>query len=132
MSVCLFVCEINPLAGSLGKHTPSTKPFSGEQPQGHTEGSKQPRSVLHAQIRYVKLQYSIIAYCDGAQAGLFGCATLPLSVTSLPTYLLFVIIKWQPHPKYKANSARISHIAVWERDLNCSLEDDWGRVARWR
>ena len=22
----------------------------------------------------------------------------------------------QPHPKYKANSARTSHIAVWERD----------------
>ena len=32
----------------------------------------------------------------------------------------------QPHPKYKANSARASHIAVWECDLNCSLEDDWG------
>ena len=24
----------------------------------------------------------------------------------------------QPHPKYKANSARVSHIAVWEWDFN--------------
>ena len=26
------------------------------------------------------------------------------------------ISRGQPHPKYKANSARTSHIAVWERD----------------
>ena len=45
---------------------------------------------------------------------------------------LFASFKWQPHPKYKANSARTSHIAVWERDFNSSLEDEWGRVAEWR
>ena len=30
--------------------------------------------------------------------------------------LIYIIIRGQPHPKYKANSARTSHIAVWERD----------------
>ena len=30
-------------------------------------------------------------------------------------YILY-ISRGQPHPKYKANSARTSHIAVWERD----------------
>ena len=27
-----------------------------------------------------------------------------------------IITRGQPHPKYKANSARTSHIAIWERD----------------
>ena len=27
-----------------------------------------------------------------------------------------MLSRGQPHPKYKANSARMSHIAVWERD----------------
>ena len=27
-----------------------------------------------------------------------------------------IISRGQPHPKYKANSARTSHIAIWERD----------------
>ena len=31
---------------------------------------------------------------------------------------VLLIIKWQPHPKYKANSARTSHIVVWEREFN--------------
>ena len=29
---------------------------------------------------------------------------------------MYNIARGQPHPKYKANSARTSHIAVWERD----------------
>ena len=35
-------------------------------------------------------------------------------------------IKRATTPKYKANSARASHIAVWERDFNRSLKDDRG------
>ena len=27
-----------------------------------------------------------------------------------------LISRGQPHPKYKANSARMSHISAWERD----------------
>ena len=30
--------------------------------------------------------------------------------------LVSSITRGQPHPKYKANSARTSHIVVWERD----------------
>ena len=34
------------------------------------------------------------------------------------TYDILILYKsrGQPHPKYKANSARSSHIAVWERE----------------
>ena len=36
-------------------------------------------------------------------------------------------IKWQPHPKYKANSARMSHIVVSGTRFH---SDHWGQVAR--
>ena len=29
---------------------------------------------------------------------------------------IYIYTRGQPHPKYRANSARTSHIAVWERD----------------
>ena len=33
------------------------------------------------------------------------------------TYIIYLFTsRGQPHPKYKANSAGTSHIAVWERD----------------
>ena len=33
-------------------------------------------------------------------------------------FIYLLLSRGQPHPKYKANSARTSHIAVWERDPN--------------
>ena len=44
--------------------------------------------------------------------------TLFLGTTVMQMTFDFSYNKWQPHPKYKAKSARTSHIAVWERDLN--------------
>ena len=38
----------------------------------------------------------------------------PISLVG--SYVVFNSSRGQPHPKYKANSAQTSHIAVWERD----------------
>ena len=55
------------------------------------------------------------------------------TTAALFVYLfIYMYIKWQPHPKYKANSAQTSHITIWERNFNRSLEAAWGRVAWWR
>ena len=41
----------------------------------------------------------------------------PSQFNGCAVYLfIYIISRGQPHPKYKANSARTSHIAVWERD----------------
>ena len=42
----------------------------------------------------------------------------PLSCSIIFQLTRFLISRGQPHPKYKANSARTSHISAWERDPN--------------
>ena len=42
----------------------------------------------------------------------------PLSCSVMFQLTSFLIPRGQPHPKYKANSARTSHISAWERDPN--------------
>ena len=44
--------------------------------------------------------------------------------TAKYVYLTLILSKWQPHPKYKANSARTSHSAVWERVFNRMTGDE--------
>ena len=57
---------------------------------------------------------------------------VPLIMTSqIPYYgqkFCYDITRGQPHPKYKANSARTSHIAVWD-EISSSLEDELHDVA---
>ena len=47
-----------------------------------------------------------------------------------PQINCYTYSRGQPHPKYKANSARTSHITVWET-RSPIVRGDWGRVERW-
>ena len=70
---------------------------------------------------YLYLIYSAIGAFD---LSMQSAISVYISIISGAIYT-----RGQPHPKYKANSARTSHIAVWERDP--IVRGDWGRVARW-